>query len=679
MNHRTTEPQNHRTTEPQNHRTYRSTRDIKFIFLITVILTMFSCKKDSKETSKGISNSQNYTSGLVFDIRDDINTKENEETRTILGKKRNNPFTITNMATAYNNLYGTNITEMPTTNIYIQFNPNSIEDIKILNSQIDVLYDYPLEYEVLKMGDYYSDAQGTDFPILYAILKVDDEIPNVASQILANLYLSQENLRLNAEAMRITGNANEIGKYTNIDIGDVADIDLPMVPEIIECEGINCAPKLRLISEDEESPVYEWYCHCTPPTPSSGCDDLPDSRHPGGIIRVEDTQYSTHNDATTYLPVRRVKVITKDNWFWQHTTYTDANGCWSIGHEYYGNSWMWVKYRNSRCSVRGPGNGLKVIWQWATSIKQYVGENSGPNFSDSKVNYHLWTISGSHAHLYWGAATVNNSVEEFYVYANNHGINPPPNYLDVFLAHNRRDGFSLMGAQYTVSNSVLAQIMQTPWFTASLSVVVGLVGSAAAIAYLPEVQIGIDFNKSDKLKRLVYHELAHSSHYTKVGIWYWTALASSEILANGHGNTNSPGAGRIALCESWAEHIARTIAHETYGLNNSIDISSNPSVNTYITWLEKQKNEVTNHIPIGYYYDLQDGVNITETATDKDWLNGNSDIIIDGVSGLSNNQLFSLLNSNIKSPSDFNTALINSGFIQAPNNQVDITNLFNSY
>ena len=85
------------------------------------------------------------------------------------------------------------------------------------------------------------------------------------------------------------------------------------------------------------------------------------------------------------------------------------------------------------------------------------------------------------------------------------------------------------------------------------------------------------------------YEFAHSSHYTKVGIAYWTVLATNEIYAGGHGNEYSPGTGRIALCESWAEHIARTIAHETYGLNNSINISRNPSVNTYITWLENKK------------------------------------------------------------------------------------------
>jgi len=575
------------------------------------------------------------------------------------------------MAMAYNNLYGTNITEMPTTNIYIQFNPNSIEDIKILNSQIEVLYDYPLEYEVLKMGDYYSDAQGTDFPILFAILKADDEIPNIANQILANLYLSQENLRLNAEAMRITGNTNDIGKYTNIDLGDVADIDLPMVPEIIECEGENCAPKLRLISDDNEPPVYEWYCHCTLPTPPASCDELPDSRHPGGIIRVEDTQYSIHNDATTYLPVKRVKVITKDNWFWQHTTYTDANGCWSIKHEYYGNSWMWVKFRNSRCSVRGPGNGLNVIWQWATSIKHYVGENWGPNFSDSKINYHLWTISGSHAHLYWGAATVNNSVEEFYVYANNHGINPPPNYLDVFLAHNRTDGFSLMGAQYTLSASVSVLLMQSVWFAGPFGIVIGLVGSSAAIAYLPDVQIGLNIIKSDKLKRLVYHELAHSSHYTKVGIWYWTDLATNEILANGHGNENSPGADRIALCESWAEHIGKTIAHNTYPSNSLTTITA-----TYLNRLERTWNETANHIPIGLYNDLIDNGYEPQSY---DEYGGGFSYVIDNVSGFSNHQMFNCLTPTIMSVDEFRQELINTQLSNTPNTVSDINLLFNSY
>ena len=133
-------------------------------------------------------------------------------------------------------------------------------------------------------------------------------------------------------------------------------------------------------------------------------------------------------------------------------------------------------------------------------------------------------------------------------------------------------------------------------------------------------------------------------------------------------------AGRIALCESWAEHIGKTIAHETYGLNNSLN--SHPD---YLIYLEKQRNEELNHIPTGYYQDLIDPIKIGEIAHDGYWANGTIGSINDNVSGLSNNQLFSLLNSNIKSPSDFNTALINSGFIQAPNTQVDITNLFNSY
>ena len=77
---------------------------------------------------------------------------------------------------------------------------------------------------------------------------------------------------------------------------------------------------------------------------------------------------------------------------------------------------------------------------------------------------------------------------------------------------------------------------------------------------IPDVMISIDFDKSDVLKRLVNHELTHASHYTVVGNAYWMDIIAAEIQADNisgspHGNPSNWQACKIAITESWAEHI----------------------------------------------------------------------------------------------------------------------------
>jgi len=132
---------------------------------------------------------------------------------------------------------------------------------------------------------------------------------------------------------------------------------------------------------------------------------------------------------------------------------------------------------------------------------------------------------------------------------------------------------------------------------------------------------------------------------------------------------------RIALCESWAEHIGMTFADKTYGNNTWF----NPSPISYNNRLEHIKNEVTDHIPIGLYHDLIDGTNINEQAGDGTWGNISIGTINDNVSGLTNSQLFTLLDANTNSPAIFIQRVNNSGIIQFPNTTSSVNNLFMSY
>ncbi len=495
------------------------------------------------------------------------------------------------MATAYNNLYDNSIQEMPTTDLYVEFHPKSISDIEALYATDYVFYDFPLEYELISLGDYYDKAEGEDFPTLYAVVPPNFSIPNVSYTVLAKLYLSNSNPRLNAEALRISGNAGEINNYTGFDLEEVADEDM---------------------------------------------------------------------------------------WFSSIVTSTSASGCWRVGHKFYGKAWIYVRFRNNRCNIRGTGSGFKAIWRWLTPLKYRVASLWGPNFQNIEVNFHNWSSNGSKAHMCWGAATVNNALHDFYIYASQEGINTPPQNLSIFVGRNHRFGASTMAKKMgtTLFATAVAGKLNNnhSWMNFFADLPSICYTAAKVTSIFPDVYIGIDFKLSDRLKELAYHELAHSSHYTKVGNSFWQDLVVAEVDANGHGNENSIDAGRIALCESWAEHIGRTFADKTYGANVSIS-----SYLTYIKWLEHQRNEVTDHIPIGFYHDLIDGININEIAGDGYWGQTNPGTIIDNISGLTNAQLFSLLNSNISSLLDFKNALNNSGYITGSNTTQKVNNLFNSY
>lgn len=389
---------------------------------------------------------------------------------------------------------------------------------------------------------------------------------------------------------------------------------------------------------------------------------------------MEDTEFSTPGTPSTFLPVRRVEVIAYDGWFNIDITHTDDGGCWKINDEYHGNAWFWVKFKNDRCKIRGTGSNWKAAWQWLTTITDYVGKLPGPTYNNISVNYNMWTSNGSNAHRYWGAATVNNALHEFHDYAAQDGITPPPNGLDIYVGHNQTYGYTLMSTQLALSAAAGAAMAGATFWTGPVSGLIGVIGFGATLAYLPDVYIGINFPRSDRQKSLAYHEIAHASHYAQVGFGYWLQLVTAEIFANGHGNSGSFDAGRIAVCESWADYLGGHLyTHRTYGGSSSLGI-------TWATRLERTRDESTSHIPVGLYNDMADvgepffalGI----TACNQDGTGCTA--IPDAVSGFTNAQMFSCLTSSTTTPAGFISCA--SSFAGATGNTpASIATLFASY
>lgn len=642
-----------------------------------IIVSILSCQKENLDS---VSHYSSKTSNpIVFNIDDRVNNRT--PSKTILENRRQNPFTVEKMAEAHRNLYGSTLTEMTTTHQYIKFEPQTIEQAILLEESGIIYYDYPLEYKVIEMGDYYQELSEDELPELYAVVSPNENLPSVPRTLIANLYLDKSDPLLIAESFRLTQNTTDLSAHIkgfnqHQRNGNNPPLPTGHLPPPPECDP-GCTAILQI--DDSTLPLsYYWICDCSnpppPPTPyinECGCEVNQYAGFPGGCVKVQDTELSEPDNPDTFEGLRRVKIITKDNWFTEDVTWTDDNGCWNVIDSYSGKAWMWVQFSNDRCRIRGTADNWRALWEWTTTVKDFVGCLDGPDFNNISVNYHMWNEQGSQGHRYWGAATVNNAVHEFHDFANQDGINPPPDDLDIYIGKNTTYGYALMSAQSVISITSGTVLAAATFWTGPFAPIIGGISMGIMQAILPDIHIGINFLSSDRQKALAYHELAHASHFSQVGSIFWEQLVLAEIFANGHGDQNSDNADLIAVCESWAGHIGNSYAHRKYPTNAVTSIAS--------TWEfreERRWNESENHIPVGLYHDLADMGTEPESCN----IDGSDcTVVSDNVSDFTNDQMFSCLTHTTTAISSFQTCLIENHLSSTTNSVAQVNALFDSY
>ena len=230
---------------------------------LLIVLLFLGCQKDTLDNSLKIENSK-------IEARTD---EEIYDDPTILGPQRLNPYTVENFTIAYNSLYDPDIASLPTTHYYLKFTPETWEQARVLiNSGLD-LFEFPLDREVIHMGDFYLEEgySADDILPLYTVVKVNDHIPEVPYTNLSNLHLGSSDEPLVRRALQLKGyNPDDIGYIIEPPYGDDGGGGGGGGSELIE--GI------------------------------CGCQVFYDMRRPSGCIKVWDTEEED------YKPVRRVKV-----------------------------------------------------------------------------------------------------------------------------------------------------------------------------------------------------------------------------------------------------------------------------------------------------------------------------------------------------------------------------------
>jgi hypothetical protein len=224
----------------------------------------------------------------------------------VLGKKLENPYAVKNMLKARDSLIARGVlskdmidsSEIACTDLYIRFKPENNNQYTTLNSDPNlVLFDYPLDYEIVEDGTCYRDREvPADKPsYLYTAISVDkQESQTCPYEVIEHLYLEPDSISalqkgfnskhfrlLEEEAMRITGNL----------------------------DSYNALKKSNGVSK--------W--------------------RPAGNIKVADGWHNGPNfPPAADVPLRHVNVRIQ-NWFRWSSVYTDENGNFSADTKFIGN------------------------------------------------------------------------------------------------------------------------------------------------------------------------------------------------------------------------------------------------------------------------------------------------------------------------------------------------------
>lgn len=153
--------------------------------------------------------------------------KELAHDRIILGERLENPYVTENMRDAYESLYPTKARhDIQTTNLYVRFLPSGQEDFDALAAKDVHLVDHPLDFEILKEGDWYHDPDIPEDECTwqYAVVPVDFDFEDFDYEIIDEVFISENKVAtrnddidwdaLEREAYRMTGNSSRLSPLT---------------------------------------------------------------------------------------------------------------------------------------------------------------------------------------------------------------------------------------------------------------------------------------------------------------------------------------------------------------------------------------------------------------------------------------------------------------------------------
>ncbi|MGN7512824.1 MAG: hypothetical protein ACTHOM_00510 [Allomuricauda sp.] len=607
------------------------------VCMVMVICWLASCEKEA----------------VIPEETQQVDLEESDTLQMIkLGKKLENPYSVANMRKAYSSLikkqeknpmkYGGLIlkdsSEISTTDYYVKFLVENDEQKSILLADSLNLSIVPLDVEIEQEGDYYVDenTEIQEAQWLYTSVVQDYQFPEgVTYEKMEDLFLIEESGPEEEEG------DEEEDQTTTTTVAGKSGISKEFLYDL-EDEA------LRLTGNYEE-----------PEEPES-LTQRRSKKRPQGHIKVYNTATGKHN------PVVGVKVKTR-RWFKWAKGWTNTQGYYRVNRGYRRDVHYTVVFKNTR--------GFK-IWPSVISI-------SSARYRAGKHSKYGHNITFNTNSVGWRWATVNNATVKYFNYCTQMGIGMPHNNLRI-VANGKSGGGAAPMLRRTLSSITVAKAGQ--FLTAAkFGVPTSLLWIVARFV-IPDIIIKANANQgTDGVFETTFHELAHASHYKKVGRGYWRKYID-KIIDNQlfHASTAPYGSGRgnnhelVALGEAWGYHMGYFLTIHEFGNNNGVltlnafenfDPIKKPNNIAKSQYRDRYGNTSnigwTGWIPGGIMNDLMDtNVDMIRTGFN------------DNVSGYSIKDIYDALDSGVESPQEFRDRLLNE---KNNKDSKDVRALFKAY
>ena len=164
------------------------------------------------------------TENIPSDSAEDVDGVEKvSHEMIVLGDKLEDPYSVSNVEAAVRSVYPDKAGRITisATDIYVRFLPRDEDEYDALVNAGLVLMDHPLDYEIVKDGDYYHDPTLSDGEITwqYAVVSPDFKFPDgIVYEVLDECYIADNDkltrsddidwTLVEQEAYRLTGNSD---------------------------------------------------------------------------------------------------------------------------------------------------------------------------------------------------------------------------------------------------------------------------------------------------------------------------------------------------------------------------------------------------------------------------------------------------------------------------------------
>lgn len=419
----------------------------------------------------------------------------------VLGGRLDNPYSVSNMKSAYESVYpGRASSDVSCTDLYIRFLPKDDAELERFRASGLPIIDHPMDYEIVREGDYYHDPSLSSDAITwqYAVVPVDYEFPKeLRYEVIQQCFLVDNRPSTKADP----------------------NTDWDMVEEAAYRLSGNAGMYDRALTK---------------------AGDV----NPSGRISIVDEKYN----AGQCIGVSGVKV--QCNVFVKFSSaYTDRDGYYRIPKKFTSSPRYRLVFENEKGFSIGFNS---ILYKGSIST---LGKNSV-----SGVDI---TVTNESDRALFRRSVANNAAYEYYERCEQMGIATPPSGMVMWMFEKTDASSTVMLHHDTVLDKGAANV-----YFKAFSWIIQLFG--------PDVTIGVKdaFTFSDIYSKVV-HELAHASHFSKVGVTYWNRfinyiLSSSIRGAGTYGDGSEADSGYCAVGEIWAYYMESRMYADRYSCSNPL-------------------------------------------------------------------------------------------------------------